>query len=231
MIRFKRPFLVYPFIIFVLAIFVFITFRIFSKKNRMDNSSSFFSTRCIDYKQRDFSRKLTDKIVDYLPAAKLCGIKICKDDDELHRNISEGKLIKVSSGSSYVVEKMSFSYPCVTRNSKALLDEIARRLTEKSDQKGLKGVKFYITSMTRKTENVRNLRRFNGNASEHSPHLYGNAFDISYKRFIARKWVLTNCDKKFLKEALAEVIWQLKSENRCWATYEKMQSCFHVVSR
>jgi hypothetical protein len=69
------------------------------------------------------------------------------------------------------------------------------------------------------------------NASANSPHLYGNAFDISYKRFIVRKWSLTNCDKKFLKEALAEVIWQLREENRCWATYEKMQNCYHVVSR
>ena len=125
---------------------------------------------------------------------------------------------------------MNFSYPCVTIDSKILLDEIARRFREKSSQKGLNGVKFYITSMTRKSDNIKSLRRFNGNASVNSPHLYGNAFDISYKKFIARKWVLTNCDKKFLKEALAEVIWQLRDENKCWATYEKIQNCFHVVS-
>ena len=126
---------------------------------------------------------------------------------------------------------MTFSYPYVTKDSKILLDEIARRFSEKSSQKGLKGVRFYMTSMTRKTENIRSLRRYNGNASANSPHLYGNAFDISYKRFIARKWVLTNCDKKFLKEALAEVIWQLREENKCWATYEKVQNCYHIVSR
>ena len=159
------------------------------------------------------------------------GIKICRDKSELESRISEGKLVKVKSGSSYTIEKMSFSYPYVTRDSKTLIDEIARRLREKASQKGLNGVKFYITSMTRKTDNVKSLRRFNQNASANSPHLYGNAFDISYKRFIARKWVLTNCDKKFLKEALAEVIWQLRSENKCWATYEKLQSCFHVVAR
>jgi hypothetical protein len=85
--------------------------------------------------------------------------------------------------------------------------------------------------MTRKPDNLRRLRMFNGNASAHSPHLYGNAFDISYKRFVARKWMMTECDKRFLKEALAEVIVQLRSENKCWATYEKLQSCFHVVER
>ncbi len=193
--------------------------------------SAYFSTRCLDYKQKEFSRKLNDRIVDYSAAAKLRGIKVCKDENELKRRISEGNLVKVRSGNNYTVEKMTFSYPCVTRDSKILLDEISRRLREKTSQKGLNGVRFFITSMTRKTINVRSLRRYNRNASANSPHLYGNAFDISYKRFIVRKWVLTNCDKKFLKEALAEVIWQLRAENKCWATYEKVQNCYHVVSR
>jgi hypothetical protein len=216
--------------IFAVVIFILISIFFFIKRDRKKPLSAYFSTRCLDYKQKDFSRKLNDRIVDYSTAAKLKGITVCKDETELKRRISEGKLVKVTSGNSYIVEKMNFSYPCITGDSKTLLDEIARRLREKSSQKGLNGVKFYITSMTRKTDNVKNLRRFNGNASVNSPHLYGNAFDISYKRFIARKWVLTNCDKKFLKEALAEVIWQLRAENKCWATYEKIQNCFHVVS-
>jgi hypothetical protein len=191
----------------------------------------YFSNRCLDYRQKDFSRKLNDRIVDYLAEARLNGIKPCKDASDLKKRISEGELLKVANGNNYIVEKMIFSYPCVTKNGKALLDEIARRLSEKTSLKGLKGVRFYITSMTRKTENVKSLRRYNMNASANSPHLYGNAFDISYKRFIVRKWVLTNCDKKFLKEALAEVIWLLREENRCWATYEKMQNCYHVVAR
>jgi hypothetical protein len=193
--------------------------------------SPYFSTRCIDYKQRDFSRKLNDRIVDYSAAARLRGVRICKDDSDMKNFISEGKLVKVSSGRSYVVERMSYSYPCVTGDSKRLIDEIASRLRAKASAKGLNGVKFYITSMTRRSDNVKRLRKFNGNASVNSPHLYGNAFDISYKRFVVRKLILTNCDKKFLKEALAEVIWQLRAEKKCWATYEKMQSCFHVVSR
>ena len=229
--KFKKSRLIFLLKIFSVVLFLIISICLFLKRDRKKPMSAYFSTRCLDYKQKDFSRKLNDRIVDYSAAAKLRGISICKDENELKRRISDGKLVKVSSSNSYVVEKMTFSYPCITGDSKILLDEIAKRLREKSSQKGLNGVKFYITSMTRKTDNVKSLRRFNGNASANSPHLYGNAFDISYKRFIARKWVLTNCDKKFLKEALAEVIWQLRAENRCWATYEKMQNCFHVVSR
>ena len=229
--KFKKSRLIFLLKIFSVVLFLIISICLFLKRDRKKPMSAYFSTRCLDYKQKDFSRKLNDRIVDYSAAAKLRGISICKDENELKRRISDGKLVKVNSSNSYVVEKMTFSYPCITGDSKILLDEIAKRLREKSSQKGLNGVKFYITSMTRKTDNVKSLRRFNGNASANSPHLYGNAFDISYKRFIARKWVLTNCDKKFLKEALAEVIWQLRAENRCWATYEKMQNCFHVVSR
>jgi hypothetical protein len=217
-------------IIFSAIILILISVSLI-RKGRKYPHSGYFSTRCLDYKQKEFSRKLNDKIVDYSAAAKLRGIKVCKDEYELKKRISEGKLVKVRSGSSYTVEKMTFSYPCVTRDSKILLDEIAEKLRDKASQKGLNGVRFYITSMTRITDNMKSLRRSNGNASVNSPHLYGNAFDISYKRFVAHKWVLTNCDKKFLKEALAEVIWQLRQENRCWATYEKVQNCFHIVSR
>jgi len=229
--KFNKSRLVFLLKIVSVVFFIIISIFVFINRDRRKPLSAYFSTRCLDYKQKDFSRKLNDRIVDYSAAAKLRGISACKDESELKRRISDGKLVKVTSGNSYIVEKMAFSFPCVTPDSKILLDEIARRFREKSSQKGLNGVKFFITSMTRKTDNVKSLRRYNGNASVNSPHLYGNAFDISYKRFIARKWVLTNCDKKFLKEALAEVIWQLRSENKCWATHEKMQNCYHVVSR
>jgi hypothetical protein len=217
--------------ILLVVLFIFTSATLIIKKGRKNSLSAYFSSRCLDYRQKNYSRKLNDRIVDYSASAKLKGIGVCRNETELKKRISEGKLVRVSSGNSYQVEKMNFSYPCITRDSKSLLDEIASRFIKKASENGLKGVKFYITSMTRKADNLKSLRRYNGNASVNSPHLYGNAFDISYKRFIARKWILTNCDKKFLKEALAEVIWELRSENKCWATYEKVQNCYHVVFR
>jgi hypothetical protein len=192
---------------------------------------NYFNTRCRDYRQKDFSRRLNDRIVDYSSEAKQKGIGPIGNDAVLKQKISEGKLVRIRSGSLYIIDKMSYSYPAITGDSKILLDEIARRFREKTSEKGLPGSRFYITSMTRRPDFLKKLRRFNRNSSANSPHLYGNAFDISYKRFSVRKMFLTNCDKKFLKEALAEVIWQLRDEKRCWATYEKMQNCFHVVSR
>jgi hypothetical protein len=192
---------------------------------------SYFSTRCRDYNQKDFSKKLDDRLVDYRDAAKRAGVSPSDNDEEFDGKISDGRLVKVKSGSLYIIDRMFFSYPAVTKDGKALLDDIAKRFQAKCSEKGLPGARFYITSMTRKTDDLKSLRKYNSNSSANSPHLYGNAFDISYKRFSAHKLFLTGCDKKFLKEALAEVISNLKDDNKCWATYERMQNCFHVVAR
>jgi uncharacterized protein YcbK (DUF882 family) len=217
--------------IIVLLFTIFFSIYYLFNKDRRNHLFIYFSTRCLDYHQKDYSKKLNDRIVDYSSSAKLKGINACKDEKELRKKISDGRLVKVSSGNKYLVERMTFSYPAITRESKMLLDEIGRRFRDKTSEKGLKEARFIVTSMTRKTESMKSLRRNNLNASENSPHLYGNAFDISYKRFIVRKWVVTNCDKKFLKDALGEVIWELREEGKCWATYEKGQSCYHIVLR
>ena len=203
---------------------------IFNKSYRRD-FFSYFSTRCIDYRQRDFSRKLNDRLVDYSAAARHSGVAPSKTVAEIRTKVRQGKLVKVRSGRRYLVDKLNYSHPYVTRDTRELIDEIAKRFREKTSSKGLKGSQFIITSMTRKTESLKSLRKYNMNASENSPHLYGNAFDITYKRILARKMILTNCDKSFLKEALAEVIWELRAEKKCWATYERGQACFHVVAR
>lgn len=218
-------------ILLKIAVAIAVSFSLLILIESRGHPARYFSSRCLNYRQKDFSRKLNDRIVDYSAEAKLKGISPCRNDRELRQKLSDGTLVRIRSGRKYLIDRMTFSYPAVTEDSKILLDEISRRFREKASQKGLNGSRFYITSMTRKTESVKSLRRYNSNSSVNSPHLYGNAFDISYKRFSVRKMFLTNCDKKFLKEALAEVIWQLRDEHRCWATYERMQNCFHVVSR
>ena len=193
--------------------------------------SAFFSPKCRFYKQNVYSRKLNDRVVDYIGEARQGGIKVCNDEAEIEKRIREGKLFKAVSCGKYFIERMTYSYPCLTVESKTLLDEIGRRFKKKAGRVGLKGSRFIVTSMTRTTENMKKLRKSNGNISENSPHLHGNAFDISYVRFSFRKLFVTECDKAYLKEALAEVIWELRNEKKCWATYERVQGCFHVVSR
>jgi hypothetical protein len=190
-----------------------------------------FSHSCRQYNQPQFSNRLTDRIIDYSEQAKGTGIKACRDEKDLKKLISERKLVRVTPGRSYMIDRLTYSYSYLTPDASDLLNEIGRRFREKTRREGLNGSRFIITSMTRTTEKMKGLRRNNSNASANSPHLNGNAFDISYLRFTSRKFLLTECDKRFFKEVLAEVILDLRRERKCWATYEKNQSCFHVVAR
>jgi uncharacterized protein YcbK (DUF882 family) len=217
-------------LLLIIVLLVFLLILAFSG-NARHRLKVIFSTSCIQYKQGTYSNKLTDKIIDYSSEAKRTGIKPCDDEKEIKAKLSDGTLVKVTSGRVLTVGTLSYSYPCLTKESKELLEEIAVRFREKADEAGLRGSRFVVTSMTRTTEQMKRLRRNNSNASANSPHLNGNAFDISYIRFKSRKLFITECDKRFLKEALAEVIVELRDEDKCWATYERNQNCFHVVAR
>jgi hypothetical protein len=214
---------------------VFILIHFLSPQSTSKLSEIFFTrifkVKCLDYKQSSFSRKLNNKIPDYIETSILNGIIKCKDEGELRQRVDDGKLVRIKDANGYIIEQMSHSYPYLTKEGKDLLQEIGKRFREKISDTRMKGSAFRITSLTRTTEKLRDLRHINSNTSMNSPHLYGNAFDISYIRFTTRKFYVTQCDKKYLKEALAEVIWQLRNERRCWATYETNQNCFHVVAR
>lgn len=213
--------------------FFFVLFSlcfIFIPQSNRAFMASYFSRKCRNH-QQVFSRKLTDRIPDYSAQARLTGISACSNEKDLAKRVMTGQLVRVRKGRNYRVESMEHSYPYLTRDSKRLLNEIGRRYGKKIGREGLKGSRFIITSMTRTSENIKGLGKTNINASENSPHLNGNAFDISYSRFDIRKYHVTECDKWYMKEALAEVIYELRKEKNCWATYEKQQGCFHVVSR
>lgn len=186
---------------------------------------------CISYRQSVYSRKLKDMLPDYIARSSAAGIEKCTSRRELMKKVTGGELSRVRNGRGYEIEDLEHSYPYLTEDAEALLREIGRRFRRKISDTRLRGSDFRVTSMTRTTEIVGKLRRTNTNASENSPHFHGNAFDISYARFTARKWYVTECDRYYLKEALAEVIWKLREEKKCWATYEINQGCFHVVSR
>jgi uncharacterized protein YcbK (DUF882 family) len=226
--RSRRTFNIFK--ISVASVFIIIILLLFNA-NPSNRVFSYFSRKCINYKQKDFSRKLNDRLVDYASAAKQRGIVPCKNDEDIRARVAAGKLVKIKGGRIYTIDRLTHSSPYLTRDTKKLLDEIARRFREKTTDKKLYGAKLIVTSMTRKTESIKRLRKYNSNASENSPHQYGNALDITYKRFIVKKMTITHCDHKFMKEALAEIILELKKEGKCWATYERSQNCFHVVSR
>jgi hypothetical protein len=220
------------------VISVLVAFIIVSAASPKDKNEGFryfitktFGRECISYRQPIYSRKLRDMLPDYIARSSAAGIKKCANKGELLKMAVRGEVRRVRDGRGYEIEDLSYSYPYLTKDGKALLKEIGRRFRKKISGTKLRGSDFRITSMTRTEEITRKLRSANSNASDNSPHYHGNAFDISYVRFSADKWFVTDCDKYYLKEALAEVIWKLREEKKCWATYEINQGCFHVVAR
>jgi hypothetical protein len=111
---------------------------------------------CIDYKQPVYSKKLTDKIPDYINFSIARGIRKCKNEDELEDLVSAGKLVKVRSRNGYIIQPMSHSYPYLTRSGKDLLDEISRRFRKKISNTPVNGSEFRVTSMTRTTDKLKN---------------------------------------------------------------------------
>lgn len=186
---------------------------------------------CIPYRQAIYSRKLKDMLPDYIARSSAAGIEKCSTRKELMKKFYRGEVVRIRNSRGYSIEDLSYSYPYLTREGKAVIREMGRRFRKKISGTRLRGSDFRVTSMTRTSEIIRRLRKSNTNASENSPHFHGNAFDISYVRFTAKKWFVTDCDKYYLKEALAEVIWQMREEKKCWATYEINQGCFHIVAR
>jgi len=216
-------------------ILVFIVISTSSPKDKNEGFRYFMNktigSGCISYPQSIYSRRLRDMLPDYISQSGNSGITKCSSKRELLKLAAQDEVFRIRKGRGYVIEDLSYSYPYLTKDAKDLLRETGKRFRKKISGTRLGGSDFKVTSMTRTADITEKLRRSNLNASENTPHYYGNTFDISYVRFSARKWFVTDCDKYFLKEALAEVIWQLRQEKKCWATYEINQGCFHVVAR
>ena len=71
----------------------------------------------------------------------------------------------------------------------------------------------------------------NINAIDNSPHRYGTTFDISWKRFYPIDADSVNQvlpDR--LKLVLAQVLFDLKNQQRCYVKHERKQACFHIGS-
>jgi len=217
--------------LFIIGLSILLIITVIRPKSTTRYVRDIIGLTCWDYKQAVYSKKLTNIVPEYIAHSQQTGIKKCKNEKEVKERAEAGKLVKIIDGKGFSVDELSHSYPYLTKNAKALLIEISERFRKKISGTRLKGASFRVTSLTRTTEKLSSLRGVNSNASLNSPHLYGNAFDISYIKFSTRKFFMTNCDEKYLMEALAEVIYQLKKERKCWATFEKQQNCFHVVAR
>ena len=156
------------------------------------------------------------------------------DLNEKHLNVAQ-KLQYIATNDLYAVDSLTHSVPYLIPGAAALLDTIGYNFLDSLAAKGLNPNKITVTSVLRTKDDVKRLRRRNGNASENSAHCYGTTFDVSWKRFQKVEdedgRPLQDVSSDTLKLVLSEVLRDLKKAEKCYIKYELRQGCFHITTR
>lgn len=147
----------------------------------------------------------------------------------------DGDLKEIVSGEHYDVDSLTHSIPFLVPRAAALLDTIGVNFLDSLENKGLNPNKIIVTSVLRTKDDVKKLRRTNGNASLNSCHFYGTTFDVSWKRFSKVEdpdgRPMQDVGADTLKLVLSEVLRDLREAERCYVKYELKQGCFHITTR
>ncbi len=133
------------------------------------------------------------------------------------------------------MDSLTHSIPYLIPGAASLLDTIGHNFLDSLTAKGLNPNKIIVTSVLRTQDDVKRLRRRNGNASPNSAHFYGTTFDVSWKRFQKIEdedgRPLQDVSADTLKLVLSEVLRDLRKADKCYIKYELKQGCFHITTR
>lgn len=146
-----------------------------------------------------------------------------------------GKLVQIAPCERYDMDSLTHSIPFLVPRASALLDTIGANFLDSLACKGLNPNRVIVTSVLRTQDDVKRLRRTNGNASANSAHAYATTFDISYRRFTKVEdpdgRPMQDVSADTLKLVLSEVLRDLRKAERCYIKYELKQGCFHITVR
>ena len=146
-----------------------------------------------------------------------------------------GKLVQIAPCERYDMDSLTHSIPFLVPRASALLDSIGANFLDSLTCKGLNPNRVIVTSVLRTQNDVKRLRRTNGNASVNSAHAYATTFDISYRRFTKVEdpdgRPMQDVSADTLKLVLSEVLRDLRKAERCYIKYELKQGCFHITVR
>jgi uncharacterized protein YcbK (DUF882 family) len=143
-----------------------------------------------------------------------------KDDVELERFKSLGRLVEVKVGKGYTLMDQDHGVPYLLPEAVQILKEIGLTFDHITQSKHY----FTVTSTTRTIESQKKLQRSNINATTLSAHSFGNAFDISYIRFDGVKDYNHELRKK-----LELVLADFQHRKKILVIREKKQSCYHIT--
>lgn len=132
----------------------------------------------------------------------------------------------------YKTYQLTHSIPYLVPSAAKLFVDIAQNFRDSLYSKNIPLHRLYLTSVLRTDEDVTKLRRGNINASDNSTHRFATTFDISWKRFEPVLADSTNeVPPEKLKLVLAQVLFDLRQDERCYVKHERMQACFHITVR
>lgn len=164
-----------------------------------------------------------------LEAARALGIKPIETDADILRQ--RRGVVRIASCKEYYLDTLTHSYAYLVPEASDLLREIGRRFNDSLQGRGGGAYRMKVTSVLRTPATVRKLRRVNRNATEESTHMYGTTFDISYAKFVCDDAGAPHRTFEDLKNLLAQILYDLRREGRCYVKFEFRQACFHITTR
>lgn len=138
-------------------------------------------------------------------------------------------IVKITSNKYYTVDTLKHSLPYLVPEAAKLLEDIGKNFIDSLHARGGDGYRIRVTSLLRTPHTVKRLRRVNRNATDSSTHQFGTTFDLTYTRFdcLDSTRVINDGD---LKNLLAEVLYDLRSKQRCLVKFERRSPCFHITA-
>lgn len=218
-----------PFMLFVLLV----SFSA-CRKEKVSTDETFEITHVKERKARftgNYNREFNDMNELHMASAVSNGITpMTSRDDTL---TYAKKLVRLPDALElYKTYDLTHSVPFLVPSAAQLFVDICVNFRDSLYNKGLPLHRLYLTSVTRTDDDLTRLTRRNINASENSAHRYGTTFDISWKRFEQVDVDSTvQVAPEGLKLVLAQVIFDLKNQERCYVKHERKQACFHITVR
>jgi len=185
-----------------------------------------------DFKLRPFPKyykTFNNMNEEHLSIAMAIGIKPISSRKEAENNKAE--LVEIKNNDYYEIDNLKHSLPFLVKTAALRLDSIGITFQDSLISLGAPLYKLIITSVLRTQEDIKGLRKRNGNSQTNSAHLYGTTFDIAYTRFVPVDTSDISIADEKLKVVLAEVLRDLKNNKKCYVKYEVKQGCFHVTAR
>ena len=172
------------------------------------------------------SKVFNDSNYLQLEAARHLGIEPITDLTSAY--FMKRPLVKIENNEFYHLDTLKHSIPYLVPEAADLLHDIGANFIDSLRNRGGDGYTIKVTSLLRTPESVNRLRRVNINATDSSTHQFATTFDISYVNFYCLD-ENRQINQGDLKNLLAEVLYDLRQQNRCLVKYEYKTGCFHIT--